>query len=342
MRKGQRGKHFQDEDLGTTHGRGDEKVIVTVDDDSDRPDWAMGNNELNPHSKGGGQPADSGDMKGDTYGDLYVVLRDLDPSDGDDDTNGEPELDENGNEILIGSDGTLIYKTADGDIPEELLGLVQEVDFSRLSVARSPTTVMDHALDEALTKLGDATEVTLDMAGRLVVDGSEIDSPLENLALYQFLMTTDQADWPESIPENVDLAALFGAAADKATPITLDTLIYENTILGVNEVNPGTGEVTYADFETFDYSRVDKYERVTVSWYADTDGDPTTLELQTASVLDAVFGGEDWVDENPAAGVDDFAQAADDARAVIDFLHSETILEAVETVEPIEADLLLL
>jgi len=339
MRNGRYGKHFQDEDLATTRGRGHEKVVVTVDDDSDRPDWAMGNNELNPHSKGGGQPAEAGDMKGDLYGDLYVVLRDLDPTDGDEDINGEPELDENGNEILIGSDGTLIYKTVEGDIPEDLLSLVQEVEFSRLSVARSPAEVMDHALDEALTKLEDATNVTLDMAGRLVVDGATIDSPLENLALYTFLMTTDQAEWPEFIPDTVDLPALFGAAADKTTPITLDTLIYENTILGVNDVNPGTGEVTYDDFTWFDYSRIDKYGDATVSWYADTDGDPTTLELQTDTLLNAVFGGEVWVDGTPAAGVDDFAQAADDARAVIDFLHSETI---VEVAEPVEADLLLM
>lgn len=198
---------------------------------------------------------------------------------------------------------------------------------------------MEHALDEALAKLDGASAVTLDMAGRLVVDGSTIDSPLENLALYQYLMTTEPDLWPESLPDEVDLAALFGAAADKTTEITLDTLIYENTILGINTVNPGTGDVDFADLAAFEYSRTDKYADVEVSWYADTDGDPTTLELQTDTLLNAVFGGEDWIDENPAAGVDDFAQAADDARAVIDFLHSENIDEVAVAAE---GDLLLM
>ncbi|MCP5363686.1 MAG: hypothetical protein H6905_00365 [Hyphomicrobiales bacterium] len=335
MKNGQCAKRLQDDDVVTARGGGHDQVVVTEADESDRPDWAMGHNELNPHSKGGGQPADAGDMKGDLYGDLYVLLRDLDASDGDGDINGEPELDGNGNEILIGLDGSLIYKTAEGDIPEELLEQVQEVEFSRLSVARSPAHVTDHALEEAMTKLEAATSVTLDAAGRIVADGETIDSPLENLALYHFLMTTDQAEWPAYIPENVDIPALFGAAADKATPVTLDTLIYENSILGVNEIDPETRDITYEDYSSFDYSRSDKYGDVTVSWYEDDDGDLTDLELQTDSVLNAVFGGEDWVDEHEAAGVDDFAQAADDARAVISFLHEMPIFE------PVEADILL-
>lgn len=116
MKRARNGRDHQVDDAVTTSGSSHETVVVTADEDSDRPDWAQGNNDLNPHSKGGGQPGDAGDMKGDLYGDLYVILRDLDAGDGDEDINGEPELDENGNEILIGSDGTLIYKTVDGDI----------------------------------------------------------------------------------------------------------------------------------------------------------------------------------------------------------------------------------
>ena len=78
---------------------------------------------------GGGGPGGGGGM-GDLYGDLYVILRNLE-------ANGAPELDQYGNDILIGSDGTLIYRTSDGEIPPDKLELVQEVEFSRLSVIRS-------------------------------------------------------------------------------------------------------------------------------------------------------------------------------------------------------------
>ena len=360
-----------EEEEPVVRGKGHDKVVVNVDDDSDRPAWAMGNNELNPHSKGGGQPEGSGDMKGDLYGDLYVIARQTELEDPTDDStwgangiydegvNGEPELDGEGNEILIGSDGEPIFMV-DGEIPEDKLDLVQEVEFSRLSVARSPDSVMEHALEEVLAKFEpdpDGTPVTveLDGAGRLVIDGATIDSPLENLALYQELMTTPADQWSEVVPlpDDFDVAALFGAASDKTTEITIDTVIYMNTILGVNEVNKGTGDVEYFDFTSFygvdedgegipyDYSRQDTYGEVLVTWYEDTDSDPTTLEQQESTLLNAVFG-EDWIDPTQdgtidTGAVDDFVQAADDARAVIDFLHSEIV-----TVEPVEAEALLM
>jgi hypothetical protein len=344
-----------EEEEPVVRGKGHDKVVVNVDDDSDRPAWAMGNNELNPHSKGGGQPEGSGDMKGDLYGDLYVILRDLDPTDDDGGGNGEPVLDAYDNEILIGANGDLIFKTEDGDIPEDELDNVQEVEFSRLSVARSPDSVMEHALEEVLAKFEpdpDGTPVTveLDGAGRLVIDGATIDSPLENLALYQELMTTPADQWSEVVPlpDDFDVAALFGAASDKTTEITIDTVIYMNTILGVNEVNKGTGDVEYFDFTTFygededgegipyDYSRFETYKDVDVTYYVPSAINPTLLEPVTESIYLAVFGGVDWEDKNAAAAVDDFVQAADDARAVIDFLHSEIV------VEPVEAEALLM
>lgn len=329
MKQARKGKHILDGDAATTHGSGDDKVVVAGDDDSDRPAWAQGNNESNPHSKGGGQPADAGDMKGDLYGDLYVILRDLD-------ANGVPVLDENGNEILLAEDGTQIFKTVDGDIPEDQLDLVQEVEFSRLSVARAPDTVIEHALEEAWTKIGDLSTVTYDPAGRIVIaDGTTIDSPLENLALYQDLMEEGQGGDAESV--DLDLtASLFGAAADKTITITVDMVVYENSILGLNEPE-------YFDFSTYDYSRLEKYDPdVQVTWF-----DPNTIEIYTDYLINAVFGdeprpadGEDltttypttleWSDPTASAGLDDFVQAADDTRAVIDFLHDASIIEIVD------------
>jgi hypothetical protein len=189
-----------------------------------------------------------------------------------------------------------------------------------------------------------------------------IDSPLENLALYQYLMTAGgESSWPEvtqnwpqvlvdllggdTLNPDWDPSALLGAAFSKELPITLDAVLYENTVLGVNGSTQVNGElvVDYFDFtaggaETFDYSRADRYGDVWIQWYEDTDNDPTTLELVQATVLDAVFGGDDWADTYIAvgpdlasfvtvdasnAGINDFAQAADDARAVISFMHDQ-------------------
>ena len=71
-----------------------------------------------------------------------------------------------------------------------------EVDFGRISEARSPDTVFDSQLEDVVVNLATADCVTLDPAGRLVtsrvVDGvvttGEIDSPLQNLAMYKQLM----------------------------------------------------------------------------------------------------------------------------------------------------------
>jgi hypothetical protein len=291
-------------------GKGRRVIIILEEDgedDSDRPEWAQGNRELNPHSRGGGQPAGAGTKKGDLYGDLWVILRD---------ENGEPILDANGNVQPVLADGTVIQLTEEGDLPAEYEDLVVEVELGRTSVGRAPTQVLVHALDEALAKLTGGTTVTLDESGRLVIDGVAIDSPLENLALYTFIMTGGTVS---DLPDGFDVAALLGAATDKTSALSIDEVVYLNNILGVNEVNVATGIIDYYDFSTYDYSRSATYDGVTVTYLADPDGDGT-YETVTQSVMDAVFGGEDWTDST-TGGVDDFVQSADDSRAVIEFLH---------------------
>jgi hypothetical protein len=58
-------------------------------------------------SGGGGKPDGAGSKKGDLFGDQYVLLRDVDPSDGG--GSGEPVLDANGNPILVGTNGLPIF-----------------------------------------------------------------------------------------------------------------------------------------------------------------------------------------------------------------------------------------
>ncbi|WP_194136099.1 hypothetical protein [Salipiger mangrovisoli] len=333
---------------------------------------------------GSGKPQGAGTMKGDLYGDQYVLLRDLDPSDGG--GNGEAVLDTFNTEaqpVLVGVDPANpddpfpIYfeEDAEGDyeLPALMLPFVQEVELDRANVARAPASVMAHALEEALGKVETADEITTDTAGRIMysTDGgatfATIDSPLENLALYQHLMTTSGGSagaWPDvtdtweqpfldllggnMTDPDWDPSALLGAAWSKEGKITLDALLYENTTLGVNVADSATGEVDYFDFsdpagELYDYDRQATYENVWLRWIVIEGDDP---KFAYGNVYDAVFDEQPWQDEMlvivpgatpeedtfdavPAllSGVNDFAQAADDTRAVIEFIHARSAEE---------------
>lgn len=125
----------------------------------------------------------------------------------------------------------------------------QEVDFGRTSVIRSPVSVIEQSLEEAVSKLATAQCITLDPAGRLVntseIDGevlsATIDSPLENLAIYwQFMMTGylgAEAN-PLVLPDEDVLntaARGLGAAADKTGKVTVDQVVYINEIMGLTD-----------------------------------------------------------------------------------------------------------
>lgn len=326
---GQSDDHGELQDLLRGSGRGG--ASTTVDEDSDRPVWAQGNREENPHSRGGGQPAGSGTSRGDLYGDLYVILRD---------ENGVPILLTlpSGDQVVqpVDADGNPIPLNDEGEpIDEAAAALVQEVEFGRLSAGRSPAQVLDHALAEALTSLAsiyvldennqiviaDGASITQDTAGRLVitVDGvsKTIDSPLENLALYADLLATGSIETVVTfsyvndsgetvyvtqqvaiVPE-VDFnlaAALLAAAADKTGSISLDLVAYQNSVLDVNTVVDGT-TVAWYDYSSFTYDRADTYADQEVTYLQQvTQPDGSIIYVPvTESVLDAVFGGADGV-----------------------------------------------
>lgn len=171
---------------GMRKGGRDILDLLSDDEDSDRPDWAgQSGNEGKP---GGGNAGSERD-KGDLYGDLVILQR------NDDGSLVTTTLD-NGDVVTyaIASDGSLI-EIINGEIPEG--ADVQEVEFGRLNIARAPDKVLDHSLLEALSKLDGGIlgeDITLDPSGRLTIDGVTIDSPLENLALYEALLSTAAVD----------------------------------------------------------------------------------------------------------------------------------------------------
>jgi hypothetical protein len=124
----------------------------------------------------------------------------------------------------------------------------QEVDFGRTNVVRSPASVLQTQLEDAVVNLATADCVSSDPAGRLVtstvVDGvvssAAIDSPLQNLAIYRQLMLTGYlgtATAPLALPAGplITAARGLGAAVDKEAKVGVDMVAYLNQILGLTD-----------------------------------------------------------------------------------------------------------
>ena len=312
--------------------RGSKKSISDVlseDDDgedSDRPDWAgVPGNEGKP----GGGNAGGSTKKGGDYGDIIVMLRYDDGS-----------LVQDGNiTYAVASDGSLITVT-DGEIPEG--ADVQAVEFGRLNIARSPSKVLDHALTEVLSKLdggvvGDT--ITLDPAGRLVtVDGATIDSPLENLAIYEALLTATSVGGTITLSVNdgdstytltlptdlrLDLAAsALAAASDKTGELTIDEIVGISTFLGVEDE---LGALVTSSSYTYDRTEV-YTDGVLDVWVLVEDNGvfvPTQVDLYDAVEWNTIE--DNSIKDNTTGGIDLFTQAADDAVQALEFVHDNAI-----------------
>jgi hypothetical protein len=283
-------------------------------EDSDRPIWA---GVKGGKAGAGGKSGGAGTKKGDLYGDLYVIKRTED---------GVPVL------IQL-TDGTWVVQPIDAAgnlIPLDVEGaaidptLLQTVEFSRLSVGRAPDKVLTHSLDEAVAKITAGTSITLDVAGRIVIDGATIDSPLENLALYTAIMTKSlDSTVAAKLPSNVSATSLLAAAADKTSTFNVDTLVYLNGILGINLTT--TNGVIYSSYDfTTDYDRSDVYAAKTAEVLV-PQPDGVTYVKTTVNIYDAVFKSTDWNDADTTGGADDFAQATDDALQVIEYIHDNAV-----------------
>ncbi|SEF44641.1 hypothetical protein [Vibrio hangzhouensis] len=243
------------------------------------------------------------------------------------------------------------------DTYPDFTAYVQEVDFGRLSVARSPVEVIDSSYEEAMATINSATWITTDPAGRIQVTLEDdivktIDSPLENLALYKELMmngyltnlsldTNILSEGGLSHLGNEDLtvddmntaAALLAGAADKFGSISLDLVININTFLGINsEIDK---EMTYFDFNEYSYSRLDMYTGTTAVLLVPNKEPVSSLSPQRVNLLLTsgssfpVFEG----DQEEGVKAIGFTKAADDALKVINYIHNWALPELPSDVD---------
>lgn len=231
-----------------------------------------------------------------------------------------------------------------------------EVDLGRLSVGRAPTKVLDKSLTDALNTLATSVLsgyiIDVDATGRLtIVDTkgtadtaddvvvSTIDSPLSNLALYDAVMsgsTTFNVKVGDqtvtiTLPADLEPAALFAAASDKTGTIIVDTIVYMNSILGIN--NLAADPDVYYNFSSVDYDRYTTWKDVNVTvlvQYTNPDGSIYFVP-ESVNVYNTVFDtnldgvGDNWVDPTTTGGADDFATMANDYLQVIEFVHDNAV-----------------
>jgi len=248
----------------------------TGDEDSDRPEWAGGGDGTNPHQNPNPSP---GISKGGDYGDLYVLLRDV---------NGMPIMTQIPveDEMIwvvqpIDSEGDVIPYNEEGELSDLTLAL--PVDFGRLNIVRSPVNVLEQAFNEAMKVLtGEGVEgrivinITQDFCGRLTSEYSDdggvtsifktIDSPRENMAIYKEIMQnlfTDRLAFLAGKFNPLEIAAsCFAAGSDKTGTVDVDEMIYINTfmdcaglipLINAHEYGPDGLEREYFNFYDYDF-----------------------------------------------------------------------------------------
>lgn len=224
---------------------------------------------------------------------------------------------------------------------------------------REVTDLLDSSEQPILLDEAGRFVVTLDGAE------SAIDSPGNNLAMHQELQVEggllSQSQVPIALPPpgnpNVNpafafldhAAAVLGAAAGKGDTVNLDLVVYDNRILGIPDetlaagtlptltgdgVNGENGEV-YVDYAAagYSYARANTFPGCMNGLLIDEVAGTATPFKGT--VLDCVFGdgsldaggvcqptGVNFTGATPVHG---FAQRADDARAVVAFVHSHVV-----------------
>ena len=328
------------------------------DSDSDQPTWAGGNTTENPHNKQGDGESQSSPGE---YGDLYVILRDI---------NGVPMMldiavvDEEGvptGEIIwvvqpVGVDGEPLELDAEGGLTPESLLLAQPVDFGRLDIVRSPQSVLDQAMGEALKVINAGEKFSLDFCGRITIWNVDtitktIDSPRESMALYQEIMNHGFIDKLAKLNgTGIDplmlAASCIAAGSDKTGTINIDEVVYIDGFIDCLGCDPILNEHEY-DFDNnnkyyfnfgecdchseFQYNR-DIYKDRTlkiITLKADGTWSEEIVSVWQAMEDRGLFSNRWGV---TLTHVNGFATAADDAVQVLEFVHGNTNIEFLPVV----------
>jgi hypothetical protein len=202
------------------------------------------------------------------------------------------------------------------------------------------------------------------------VSTSTIDSPLQNMAIYRQLMTVGYlgADAAQLVLPwaTLDTAARgVGVASDKTGEVNVDLLVYVNQMLGLSDLETTylgapicinvkeevkgvvqLVEKCFLNYGAYGYNRTVNFGALPDPAYIPTDAPlagwfeyldlyaeaadpvPTLFFINQGPIMDAVFADEPGFTDGNIGG---FAQAADDTRAVIDFMHSNPIPLGYET-----------
>lgn len=151
-----------------------------------------------------------------------------------------------GHDIATGGDRSVEERVFGGGRPVWAQEGIPEVELGRLNVARAPGHVLSRAEQEAVSEYTDAMSQLYNLGAEEAAallqtnyrDVARIDSPLQNLAMYKDVMTFGKSQLPGVDNSQLDLAAIFlGSASDKTMPISEDTVIAINRILGLVDLS---------------------------------------------------------------------------------------------------------
>jgi hypothetical protein len=213
------------------------------------------------------------------------------------------------------------------------------------------------------------SRVSLDDEGNPVVSSGAIDSPLQNLAIYRQLLLTGTLGIPLPGDALSTAARGLGAGSDKSGFVSVDMVAYVNQIMGltddgvstildpkicINMKSEVTGQVQlvrkcFLDYSAYGYNRATNFGALPAPAYIPEDDPqegtfeflylisdtPPTFGIMTDLITTAVFDDEAGFTDGNIGG---FAQAADDARAVIDYMHSNPLPAGFATAVPCGAD----
>ncbi len=352
--------------------KGGKDVVPEPDLDSDAPDWIGGNVDENDHRN---QNDDTQVVKGDDYGDLYILIRNEDgvplmKSLTVIDEHGEEEIwyplvmafDETGEPVTANGDYVALSVNEEGEIDDDTY-FPKEVEFGRINLIRSPNSVLDDGLDEAISSLLQGDYITTDASGRLVAvygqedwlpgvdedDDKTIDSPRENMAIYRELMqsalsVTSQLNflYLQGFTDDDILqlaASAYAAGSDKTGTVTKDEIVYINGFM--NAYNSENAiklvdvyedcddsyykDLLFYDFNNFEYNRKNIYAQEWVK-ITSLNGDGTYSE-DVFSIFDIVPFTTELENDKPIYNLEAFTIACDDAVQVLEFIHESNLVE---------------